>query len=353
VKRILAFAVLAALAGCSEPVLLERRWVVMGTYARVEVSAFNDRSAEDVMERIQSALLRVDREMSSWKQDSMLNEVNRGAREGPMMVPSADLYRCIRLAYEFAKNTEGAYDPTVGRLMQAYGFRPVQPRVPDRSELGEAMDHTGWDKVQIFPESRSVRFLDDRLTLDLGGIARGYGLDVAARNFALPGVLSGMIDLGGTAYAWSVPQERRDWEIGIRDPGLPDGVVGTVSLQNRALATTAIYEHSFTIEGVTYGHILDPRTGLPADTDVIAASVVSDSAAEADALSTAFYVAGSQGTASMLQRARRIEAILLVEHNGQQELLVSGSLRNRFTVDPGFESRIDGRVRYILPPGKL
>jgi len=326
---------------------------VMGTYAQAEIHAFDTRSAENMMEKVRGALERVDAEMSNWKQDSMLNQVNRDARKGPVKVPSGDLYRCIRIGYEFAKNTEGAFDPTIGRLVQAYGFRPVRPRVPGESELASAMEHSGWEKLQVFPESRSIRFRDERLELDLGGIAKGYAIDVAARNFALPGVRSGLIDLGGTVYAFGVPEEGKEWQVGIRDPELPDGSTGTLLLKNRAVATSAIYENSFTVDGVTYGHILDPRTGRPAETDIIAATVISDSAAEADALSTAFFVAGSQGSAAMLQRARRIEAILLVDGEEGPVLMVSGSLKNRFTVDPGFASRIDGRVRFILPPTTL
>lgn len=353
-KRIVMVAGLVLiLVGCSDPVLLERRWTVMGTYAEAEIHAFDAKSAENMMEKVRTAFERVDSEMSNWKQDSMLNQVNRDARKGPVKVPSADLYRCIRLAYEYAKNTAGAFDPTVGRLVQAYGFRPVRPRVPGEGELAAALSHSGWEKLQVFPESRSVRFLDSRLELDLGGIAKGYAIDVAARNFALPGIRSGLIDLGGTVYAWGVPEEGAEWQVGIRDPELPGGSTGTILLNNRAVATSAIYESSFTVDGVTYGHILDPRTGRPANTDIIAASVISDSAAEADALSTAFFVAGSQESATMLQRARRIEAILLVSGEDGPVLMVSASLQDRFTVDPGFASRIDGRVRFILPPTTL
>ncbi|MBD3867678.1 MAG: FAD:protein FMN transferase [Acidobacteria bacterium] len=353
-KPSVMFACLVILfVACSDPVRLERRWTVMGTYAEAEINAFDAKSAENMMEKVRSAFERVDSEMSNWKKDSLLNQVNRDARKGPVKVPSADLYRCIRLAYEYAKNTDGAFDPTVGRLVQAYGFRPVRPRVPGEDELATALGHSGWEKLRVFPESMSVSYLDSRLEVDLGGIAKGYAVDVAARNFALPGVRSGLMDLGGTVYAWGVPEEGAEWQVGIRDPELPDGSMGTILLQNRAVATSAIYENSFTVDGVTYGHILDPRTGRPAETDIIAASVISDSAAEADALSTAFFVAGSQESATMLQRARRIEAILLVRGDEGPVLIVSASLRNRFTVDPGFASRIDGRVRFILPPTAL
>jgi thiamine biosynthesis lipoprotein len=215
------------------------------------------------------------------------------------------------------------------------------------------MADSGWEKIQVFPETRSVRFSDPGLELDLGGIAKGYAVDVAARNFALPGIRSGLLDVGGTVYTWSVPGESRDWRIGIRDPELPDGSMGTLALRNRAAATSALYENSFTVDGVTYGHILDPRTGRPAETDVISATVISDSGAEADALSTAFFVAGTQGAGEMLQRSRRIEAILLVEGEDGPVLMLSGSLQDRFQVDPGFAARIDGRVRFILPPTTL
>ncbi len=340
-------------AGCGEPVREERRWTVMGTYAQAEVHANDRKTAEKMLEKVRNAFDRIDRQMSNWKEDSLLNQVNREAAQGPYPVESPDLYRCIRLAYEYAKNTDGAFDPTVGPLVEAYGFRPVSPRVPGDRERSRILEHVGWEKLELYPESDAVRFTDEQVELDLGGIAKGYALDVAARSFALPGVNSGILDLGGTVYAFETPSKETEWRVAIRDPGLPDGSIGTVPLRNRALSTSGVYENSFTVDGVTYGHILDPKTGRPADTDVIASSVISDSAAEADALSTAFYVAGSRKTGEMLRRAVRIEALLLVQREEGPVLLVSGSLRGRFQVDPAFSVRIGGRVRYILPPSTL
>jgi thiamine biosynthesis lipoprotein len=129
--------------------------------------------------------------------------------------------------------------------------------------------------------------------------------------------------------------------------------MATVELDSRAISTSGNYEQSFTVEGATYGHIMAAASGRPAKSDVISATAIADGAADADALSTAMFVVGSKGASEYLRRARRVEAILLVEGREGRTLLISTSLKDKVEVDPAFAESIGGRVRYVLPPIQL
>lgn len=346
------FLVLFAVS-CSEPAHLERSWSVMGTYASAEIYTRTAKDAEEVMEEIRESFERVDASMSNWRPDSELSRLNREAASGPYKVEDLDLYRCIKMAVQYGRATDGAFDPTVGPLMRLYGFRPFEPRIPGDGPLAEALEHVGWEKVKLVKVVHAVRFEDPEVELDLGGIAKGYALDVAARAFARVGSRAGLLDLGGSLYAWSHPPDRPFWTVGIRDPDDPSRVMATVDVASRAAATSGNYENAFTLEGRSYGHIMEAESGRPARSDIIAATALADSGADADAMSTAMFVAGSRRSSEFLRRASRVEAVLLVDAREGPALLVSASLKGRLHVDPEFRDRIGGRVRFLLPPLKL
>ena len=341
------------LAGCVEPGHVERRWTVMATYATVEVHATDARVAQRVADEVHAAFETVNRTMSNWSADSDLSRLNREARARPFVVQDPDVFRCVALAREYARATGGAFDPTVGPLMRLYGFRPKEPRVPTDEEIAAVLPSVGWRNLDILDEHRAVRFLADGVEIDLGGIAKGYAVDVAARSFANSGAVAGLIDLGGNIYAWGKPPDRDAWVIGLRDPQNPERVFATVKMVDRAVATSGNYENAFTVEGRTYGHIMDAATGRPARSDVLAASAFSDGAAEADALSTAFFAGGSARAGDILSRSRRVEAVLLVETPAGLGVLASASLRDRLEIDSEFAARLGGGIRFILPPEEL
>ncbi len=344
-------AVLAA--GCVEPGHVERRFTTMGTYAEIDVHATSAAAAEDIARRIESGIEGVDAAMSNWSDASDLAALNRGAAQGAYVVPNRELWRCVKLSLEYARRTLGAYDPTVGPLMRLWGFRPRDPRVPTDAEIAATLRSVGWEKVELIPEAHALLFREPGMEIDLGGIAKGYALDVAARSFAAPGARAGLVDLGGSLYAWGTPPGAESWKVGLRDPADPDRLFATLPLRDRAVATAGSYENAFVRDGVTYGHVMDPKTGRPASSDVVAATVLSDSGTEADALSTAFFVAGSRRTGEILERSVRVEAVLVVQGEHGPTVLASGSLRGRLELDPAWSARLGRPVRFILPPSTL
>ena len=339
--------------GCPEPGRADRRWPVMGTYASVEIHATDQDTADDIAERIREAFDRVDASMSNWDEDSTISRVNREAASGPLRVDDPDVYRVLKLAREYARLTGGAYDPTVGPLMRLWGFRPHDPRVPNDADIRVALEHVGWRKFELLPEHRSVRFLDGQIEIDLGGIAKGYALDVGLRNFALTGAVGGLLDLGGNLAVWGTPPGAETWTIGLRDPGDADRILAELDLRDRAVATSGNYENAFRDGDAVYGHLMDPRTGRPASSDVVAATAIADSGAQADAYATAFFVGGSLAIEPMLRDNARLEAVLLVDRPEGPTLIASASLRGRLRPTPEFERRLGGRVRFVLPPSSL
>jgi thiamine biosynthesis lipoprotein len=337
-------------SGCAEPGHVESEWDAMGGTASAEIHATTQDVADTAEAEVRAAIERIDSVMSNWRPDSELARLNREAARGLYAIEDRDLYRCVKFALDYARATDGAFDPTVGPLVRAYGFRPREPRVPGPGELSEARGRVGWRKVELVKVARSIRFRDPGVELDLGGIARGYALDVATRVFARIGCQGGLLRLGTEAYAWNKPPGRESWSVVVTDPRDPSRAMFTLDLANRAVSSSSTALDTFTIDGQEFGAVMDPAEGWPARSDVVSATAIADSGADADAMSTALVVAGSRRGSEVLRRSRRMEAVLLVRGEDGLALLASASLKNRLRVAPEFENEIEGTIRFLLPP---
>lgn len=333
-------ALVGALPGCVEPTVREDVCDALGGRVEIVVEAASPRGADDALAGACGNLAGADAAFGPGP-DSELARLNAAAPDGFYQIEGFDLYKLVLLARDWARGSDGAFDPTVGPLTDLYA-RPGM-RVPTETELDLVRERVGWQDLTVAGEAQAVRFRSPGMRLDLGGIAPGYALDVAARAFAR-GAEGGLLTLGHNVLAWGAPfAERSGWDVSLPDPRNPGGSLGHLRLRNRGIAASGLAE-------TERPHIFDPRTGRPAASDVSAAVAIADTAGDADAVATALYVLGSRGGGDLLERTRRVEAVLLVEGNGPPYLLVSASLRNRFRIDPLLEREVEGRVRYLLPP---
>lgn len=339
-------------AGCAVDRPISRAWPVMGTIARVELQARDARSAEAAVADVRRVFDAVNATMSNWSADSDLSRLNRAAGSGEVRIADPDLAACIGLALDAARRTHGAFDPTVGPLMTAWGFRPKAPRVPGGTELASVMERVGAARVRFNPSGPVIRFERDGMELDLGGIAKGYAVDRARRALAGRGV-SGLIDLGGNLGWIEGGRSRREPVALIKDPNDPSRTIVTLRLRpGQAIATSSDIENHQTIDGVTFGHIMDAATGRPAVTDVLQATAIDDAATITDIMSTALFVGGSRRAAELLQAYPASEAVLFVNESGRLTLLASASLRGRLTVAAG--SGLDpASPRFVLPAATM
>ena len=342
----------AVVAGCSEPARVERAWTALsdGTELQATVYSVRAQGAEQALDEMRVSVATFSTNTLAGPDGGTLGQLNREAARDYFPVQDLDLYRCVLLALDYGKVSEGAFDPTIEPLLRLYR-RSAEAGGPTVAELGSALGAVGWQKVGVASEPRAIRFRHDGMALDLGGVAKGFTLDVGARVFARPGLLAGLVRLGGNAYAWQAPPDHAYWKVGLTDPRDPSRPFLTVGAANQGVAVSGRRGMEEPSAGVDPARIvLDPRTGQPAAGDVIAAVALADSAADADALATALHVAGSTRGAALLKKMRRVEAILLVEdRDGTRRLIASPSLEGRIELSQALARETGGEIRYLLP----
>jgi thiamine biosynthesis lipoprotein len=224
------------------------------------------------------------------------------------------LLEILRLAQRIHAETAGAYDITSTPLWRAWGFARREGRVPTPEQLAEARRYVGGKFVEIDPQARTVRFLQPGMELNLGSIGKGYALDRAAERLLAAGVGDFLLH-GGQSSVLARGSRRsgtgRDgWTVGIHDPLRRGRRIGRLRLRDRALGTSGSANQSFRHGGRRYAHILDPRTGWPAE-GVWSATVLAPTAAEADALSTAFFVMGADAAFRYCRTRPELAAVLV------------------------------------------
>ena len=217
------------------------------------------------------------------------------AAQGAATAVDPDTAQLIALALEYCAQADGLFDITIGAVSTLWDFeKGVRP---DDAAIADALQHVDWHGVEVDEESSTVRLTDPQAKLDLGGIAKGYIADrlcelLASKTKATAAVIS----LGGNIAFFGTKPDASTWNTGIRDPNDPGGstVVGTAHVSGGSLVTSGLYERTFELDGTTYWHILDPRTGMPVQTDTASVTVACPSSTTADALSTTLFVAGSK-----------------------------------------------------------
>jgi thiamine biosynthesis lipoprotein len=242
---------------------------------------------------------RIDRLMSHYKKDSELSRVNREAANAPVKV-APELFDFIAECLRYSRESEGAFDITVGPLMKAWGFFRGEGRMPSEAELAIARNSVGYQHVILNRKDGTIFFDKAGVQLDLGGIAKGYAVDRAVAVLKRRGVTSALISAGGsTTYAMGAPPGKPAWEIEIQDPVARDKIATKVRLKDQALSVSGSYEKFFELNGKRYSHIMDPRTGWPVQ-GVLSVTVITGDGLSGDALDNVFYVLGvERGKASM------------------------------------------------------
>ncbi len=254
----------------------------------------------------------LEQQLTVYRDTSEVSRINRLAPYQAVPVEER-LFRLLEQAARLTAETEGAFDVTAGALIKAWGFFKGPRRVPSEEERLRALERTGMRWVSLAPESRSVRFGRPGLEINLGSIGKGYALDRLAELLHDDGQMPAFLLHGGhsSVYAKGSPVGgEKGWAVGIRHPWDPERRLGVVRLRDRALGTSAATFRHLEHEGRKLGHILDPRTGWPAEA-LAQVSVVAPTAAEADALATAFYILGIDKARAYCEAHPEVGAVLL------------------------------------------
>jgi thiamine biosynthesis lipoprotein len=267
-------------------------------------------AALDEVERIENLL-------SAYQEGSEICRVNREAQHGPVEV-LPEVYSLLSVSSRLSAATGGAFDPATGSLVRAWGFFRGPRRVPAAAELEVARAASGCHTVAFDHCRRSVAFRRPGVEFNLGAIGKGYAVD---RSIHLVrsrfGIKHALIQGGGSSLRalGTPPAEPRGWPVDLGDPCRPGRTLARVWLRDRALGTSGADHQFFVHEGRRYGHVLDPRTGVPACA-LLGATAMAPTALEADALSTAFFVMGLEGTRRFCAQHPATAAVLVARDPG-------------------------------------
>jgi thiamine biosynthesis lipoprotein len=298
-RLLLGAAASTALAACgragpSTDARLHLSGETMGSTWNAKLDAAG-RPAEALADAIDAALQAVDARMSLFRPESELNALNAAAAGVPVPV-SAELLAVLAAAREASAWSNGAFDVTVAPVVETWGFGVDQRRrVPGAAEIAARCHAIDWRALHLDVGRRTVQKADAGLRVDLNGIAKGYGVDAAARALDGLGVEHYMVEVGGEVRARGRNAAGQPWQIGIEEPdAMPQRARHVVALADRAMATSGDYRIYFEQDGRRYSHEIDPATGAPIAHRLCSVTVVADDCMRADALSTALIVLGPE-----------------------------------------------------------
>jgi FAD:protein FMN transferase len=227
------------------------------------------------------------------------SEISRLNRLGKLKV-SPDTFYIIKKSKEFYQLSQGAFDITIGPLVDLWSFTDQIHRVPSDDEIKAALKLVGSDKIILHEFDNVVEFKLPGMKIDLGAIAKGFALDCAVKKLKENKINSCLINAGGQVYALG-DKSGQPWEVAVRGAAKSE-IVGVLRLRNQSVSTSADYEQFFAKDGKRYGHILDPKTGYSAESGITSVTIIADNGLDADALSTGVFVLGRESAEGLLSK---------------------------------------------------
>jgi thiamine biosynthesis lipoprotein len=301
------------LAGCGRPLPAQSEFV-LGTICTINLF---DQGSAPVYRAVFERLREIEDRMSVNREDTEAALVNRQAGIEPVTV-HGDLLEVLERALYYAALSGGAFDPTVGPLVKLWGIGTDEPRLPSPEEIDQVRSLVGWEDLRIDRSAGTAFLTRSGMSLDLGGIAKGYAADEAARIIRGAGIERALIDLGGNILILGQKKDGTPWRVGIQNPGGVRGeYAGILELSNHgetiSMVTSGVYERYAEIDGRRYHHILSPREGRPAETGLLSVTIIAPLSMDADTLSTAVFVLGYEAGKALVESLEDVEALFILE----------------------------------------
>ncbi|MBQ4142186.1 MAG: FAD:protein FMN transferase [Thermoguttaceae bacterium] len=329
------FVVLGAVRTHTAPRLVQFEGETMGTVWHVTIKADSNTpidppTAEKIQSALEEALKAVDFRMSTWKEFTELSRLNAQTDISEDFPLSPELAFVMAKALEVSRKTSGAYDVTIGPLVNLWKFGPTRgdsemPEIPSPEAIADAKAQIGWEALEIVsssPDKKALRRTKTGLNVDLSSIAKGYGVDQAVKALETFGFENFMVEVGGEVYARGTNHLEKPWRIGIELP-IPDSnlIFGAAELSGKAhtgqaLATSGDYRNFKLENGRRRSHIIDPRTGYPVEHALVSVSVLAQDCMTADAWATALMVLGPEEGKLTAER-EKLQVLFLIQ-DGQK-----------------------------------
>jgi len=285
---------------------------LFGTYITIKCIAHNDEDISIIIKKCWNRLEEIQEKMSLSSPKSLISEVNMLGLKG--IDVDVDTYKLLLEAKKFSKLTSGAFDITVKPFSDLWRKSSEEGIIPNQKTIDLIKPAVGYENI-ILKEPSKVLFKNSQTKIDLGAIAKGYGIDEAAKILQKHGIKDFLIDAGGDIYCSGKQRDMRPWSIGVQDPFKGSSILDVLSLSNKAVTTSGDYQRFYIIEGKRFSHIIDPATGYPQES-IVSATVIADSAMAADALSTALCVMKPEEGIALIEAHEGIEALIVEKNQG-------------------------------------
>ncbi len=285
-----------------------RTGLAMGSSLEIQAVGPDGAALDRAVEAALAEIARLERLMTDWKETGPLMEINRQAGVRPVEIPR-ELFFILRRSVQISELTGGAFDVTFAAAGSLWRWWEKDPPLPSAEEIRAALAKVGWRHL-VLEESRGTAYLDRQgCRIGLGAVGPGYAGDLAIRKMRELGVRDALVNFSGDVMAAGTCGGK-PWEVSIRHPRRPGESFAVLPASNRAVSTSGDYERYFLKEGKRYGHIIDPRTGSPAD-GCQSVTVTAPTLAFADALATAVFVLGPAKGMELVERLEEVEALIV------------------------------------------
>lgn len=314
----IAALVTVLLASCrskepDQPYRMNR--LLLGTLVEISLVGESDK-VKPAAAAIFDEMRRVE-DLTSFHKPSKLTEINDHAGLGPFPA-DGEVLKLIEQSLGYAQKFDGTFDPTIGSVTRLWHFSGDEPpRLPDPSEITEALTKVGWRQVKVDAAAGTIDLPTSGMALDLGGIAKGYALERAAAVARSFGVTAALINAGGDLVALGEKRPGVPWRVGVQHPRRHDAIAAVVDVRDRVVFTSGDYERFFDQGGTRYHHILDPRTGYPAP-GVQSVTIVAKDILLADALAKAVFILGPERGLKLVESMPEVDALLIDAAGGMR-----------------------------------
>ncbi len=329
-RRAMILAAVLLLAGCESPSVTPERHSKLLLGTAITVSVY-DEVSDQIIDQVFARVAEIQDKMSVSESDYASTEllaVNRAAGDTPVRV-SPDTFEVVQRALEFSRRTSGVFDVSVEPLVNLWAIGTEYAAVPGDEEIARALALVDYRELELDPFERTVYLPRAGMGVDVGGIAKGFAADEAARILRDAGIAHALLDFGGNILTVGHKPDGSLWRIGIQVPFSSRGeYLGIVTVHDAAVVTSGVYERYFEEDGVRYHHILDTQTGRPARNGLLSVTIVASESIVADALSTAVFALGLERGRRFVENLYGVEALFVTEQN---ELYLTSGMDQYFT----------------------
>lgn len=330
----LLITIIAILSGCAsnkgKNTVIKEEIYALGTVIQIQIYDADEEKAKKAIEESEKRVQEIENKMTVNKEKSEVILINENSGINSVQV-SPDTFYVIQKAKKYSDLSGGAFDLTVEPIVKLWGIGTENARVPKQEEIDALLGLVDYNDVLLDESTNQVKLNREGQAIDLGAIAKGYAGDEVKKILKEHGIKTAFVNLGGNVVTLGSKLDGSPWRIGVQNPLDERGKhIAVIEVVDETLVTSGNYERYFIEDGKRYHHIIDPKTGYPAEAGIISSTIVTNSSIDADALSTSVYVLGLEKGMELIESLENVEAVIVTE---DKKIYVTSGLKDRFKLE--------------------